>query len=214
VKDTIAPNAAADPTAGAPGSLWFDADVAAIKEQLPVSEADQVKLLAESRAEFYQALVVYYSQVKYSTSSIFAILAGAFAILKFSPDSQGKSLAFSGVLTPIGLLLGASLCIFFVVAAGGQYSLYVSAVIFSAKLHFACGITGHPWFEWARVYADPPAKCGDDIIRRWMYSWTKGRPAKMMPNTFIMYAAVMLLLCISCLVGCAYLLVVRFQTPQ
>lgn len=209
MKRALAENDAANPTARTSCLLWFDENVEAIKEQLPIGESDRIKLLADSRAEFYQALIGFYSQIKYSTSSIFAILAGTFAILNFSPANQGKSLALSGALAPVGLLLGASLCIFFLVAAGGQYALYVSAVIFSAKLHFACGITGHPWFDWVRIYAEPPATCGDDIIRRWMYSWTKGRPAKMMPNTFIMYAAVMLLLCTSCLIGCVYLLAVR-----
>jgi hypothetical protein len=209
MKHSLAGNNTADPTAQAPGLLWFEEDVAAIKVKLPAGESDRIKLLADSRAEFYEALVGFYSQIKYSTSSIFAILAGTFAILNFSSTSQARSPALSNALTPVGLLLGASLCIFFLVAAGGQYALYVSAVIFSAKLHFACGITGHPWFDWVRIYAEPPAMCGDDIIRRWMYSWTKGRPAKLMPNTFIMYAAVMVLLCTSCLIGCAYLLVVR-----
>lgn|GEM_PF-5861982 len=213
MRHTVVADAAGDLSSRTPGVRWFDADVAAIREKLPAREADRIKLLSDSRTEFYRALAIFYAQVRYSTSSIFAILAGTFAILKFAPDGQAKALALPAVLTPVGLVLGASLCIFFLVAAGGQYALYVSAVIFSAKLHFACGITGHAWFEWARIYADPPAKCNDDIIRRWMYSWTKGRPPKMMPNTFIMYAAVMVLLCVSCLVGCAYLFVARIHAP-
>lgn len=216
MKHGPASNAAADPTERVPSILWFDAEVAAIKEALPASETERIKLLGESRTEFYEALVVYYSQVKYSTSSIFAILAGIFAMLNLSPASQGKSIALPSALIPIGLLLGASLCIFFLVAAAGQYSLYLSAVIFSAKLHFACGIIGHPWFAWVRIYAAPPATSGDDIIRRWMLSWTKGQidgmSAKRIPNTFITYAAVMLLLCTFCLGGCLYFLIANIYT--
>jgi hypothetical protein len=194
----------------ASGSSWFDEEVKMLAGSLPQNDSDRMALLAESRAEFHTALSTFYAQVKYSTSIIFAILTAVFAILKISPPAEGEALLSSSVVLAVGLLLGAVLCLFFLVAAAGQYSLYLAAAIFSAKLHLACGIRGHPWFEWIEIYSRDPTKNDDGIIKCWMFTWTKrhtrGTNRTRIPSTFIAYAAVVLLLCAACLFGFIYFL--------
>ncbi len=105
-------------------------------------------LLNASRGEMYQALGLFRDHVKYTISLMMTLLTSVFAIFAFSQKEGIKVLA--GQAQRVGggiliLLLPVSILSAFIISR--YYRLYVSALMFSARLHHQKNLADtHPWF--------------------------------------------------------------------
>lgn len=113
--------------------------------ELQLSGPD-VAILNASRSDVFSALELFHAHVKYTISLMLSVVGGVFAILAFAqrpeaiPMQDEVKILGQATLTLLPFLGFVSVFI-----TARYYRLYVSAVVFCARLHRKAGVPEHPW---------------------------------------------------------------------
>lgn len=160
-----------------------------IKARAPAIDK-AMELIGPSRDEMYRALELYHTHVKHVMTIMFTLLTALIAVIGLSGKIGGQELPTEAIRLLVGtfLIIVAPLGVCAVFILLRYYQVYVSALLFAVRVHWAAGLgSSHPWFvrtiiqtnKWSKV------KCDVQFLRRRAIS-----PS----DTFFLYAMMILLL--------------------
>ena len=122
-------------------------------------------LLTCSREEMYKALELYHTHVKHVMTVMFTLLTALIAVIGLSSKLDTQTIPAQTLRSLVGAFLVCvlPLGVFAVFILLRYYQVYVSALIFAVRVHWAAGLhCSHPWFVrtieqanlWTRVTSD------------------------------------------------------------